>query len=72
MLGAGQSLDEISKSMHMVAEGVPNTESIYLSSKRHGIRTPIIDQIYAILYQGKPGAAALTELLSRDPRAENE
>jgi glycerol-3-phosphate dehydrogenase (NAD(P)+) len=72
MLGAGQTLAEISANMHMVAEGVPNAESIYLTSRRHGVRTPIIDQIYAILYQGKPCAAALTELLSRDPRAEHE
>lgn len=72
MLGAGKTLEEIHASMHMVAEGVPNTESIYLNSRRHGVRTPIIDQIYAILYQGKSPAAALTELLSRDPRAEHE
>ncbi len=72
MLGAGQSLEEISASMHMVAEGVPNAESIYLTARRHDVRTPIIDQIYAILYEGKPCAAALTELLSRDPRAEHE
>lgn len=72
MLGAGKTLEEIHTSMHMVAEGVPNTESIYLNSRRHGIRTPIIDQIYSILYQGKPPKEALTELLSRGPRAENE
>jgi hypothetical protein len=29
-------------------------------------------KMYAILYQGKPCAAALTELLSRDPRAEHD
>jgi glycerol-3-phosphate dehydrogenase (NAD(P)+) len=72
MLGSGQSLAEIAAGMHMVAEGVPNAESIYLTARRHGVRTPIIDQIYAILYEGKPCAAALTELLSRDPRAEHE
>jgi glycerol-3-phosphate dehydrogenase (NAD(P)+) len=72
LLGSGKTLEEISAGMHMVAEGVPNTESIYLNSRRHGIRTPIIDQIYAILYEGKPCKAALTELLSRDPRAEHE
>lgn len=72
LLGGGKSLAEITASMHMVAEGVPNAESIYLTSRRHGVRTPIIDEIYAILYQGKPCAAALTELLSRDPRAEHD
>ncbi len=71
-LGSGLAWEEISATMHMVAEGVPNAESIYLTARRHGVSTPIIDQVYAILYEGKPCKAALTELLSRDPRAEHE
>ena len=72
LLGEGQSLPDIIAQMNMVAEGVPNTESIHAAARRYNIRTPIIDQMYAILYQGKPCAAALTELLSRDPRAEHD
>ena len=72
LLGEGQRLDDIVAGMNMVAEGVPNTESIHDAARRHGVRTPIIDQMYGILYEGKPCAAALTELLSRDPRAEHE
>ena len=71
LLGEGRTLAEVTASMNMVAEGIPNTESIYAAARRYDIRTPIIDQMYAILYQGKPCAAALTELLSRDPRAEH-
>ena len=56
--------------MKMVAEGIPNTESIFLAARNFGVRTPIIDQIYAILYGHKPCEAALSELLSRDPRPE--
>ena len=72
LLGQGQPLSGIIASMNMVAEGVPNTESIHAAARRYHIRTPIIDQMYAILYEGKPCAAALTELLSRDPRTEHE
>jgi glycerol-3-phosphate dehydrogenase (NAD(P)+) len=72
LLGEGQTLTEITAAMNMVAEGIPNTESIHAAARRYHIRTPIIDQMYAILYQGKPCAAALTELLSRDPRAEHD
>ncbi len=72
LLGEGQTLPDIATQMNMVAEGVPNTESIHAAARRYNIRTPIIDQMYAILYQGKPCAAALTELLSRDPRAESD
>ena len=72
LLGQGQTLTEITAAMNMVAEGVPNTESIHAAARCYHIRTPIIDQMYAILYEGKPCAAALTELLSRDPRAEHD
>jgi glycerol-3-phosphate dehydrogenase (NAD(P)+) len=72
MLGEGMSLAAAQESLHMVAEGVPNTESIYFTARRHAIRTPIIDQVYAILYQGKPPLQALSELLNRDPRREND
>lgn len=70
LLGAGQSLEEITAGMTMVAEGVPNTASIHAAARAYGVRTPIIDQVYAVLYEGKPCASALTELLSRDPRPE--
>lgn len=72
MLGKGGQLHEITAAMNMVAEGIPNTESIYLAARKYGVRTPIIDQIYAILYQGKSSSEALTELLSRGPRPEPE
>ncbi len=72
MLGRGGQLDEITAAMNMVAEGIPNTESIYFAARKYGVRTPIIDQIYAILCQGKSCRDALTELLSRDPRPESE
>lgn len=72
LLGAGQKLEEIVAGMNMVAEGVPNTESIHAAARAFGVRTPIIDQVYAVLYEGKSCASALTELLSRDPRPETD
>lgn len=71
-LGQGESLAEIMAKMPMIAEGVPNTASIYESARQAGVRTPIIDQIYAILYEGKPPKAALQELLNRDQRPETD
>ncbi len=70
LLGRGDRLEDIVAGMNMVAEGIPNTESIHFAARRFGVRTPIIDQIYAILYQQKPCKEALAELLSRDPRPE--
>ncbi|CAN5339446.1 NAD(P)H-dependent glycerol-3-phosphate dehydrogenase [soil metagenome] len=72
MLGKGVPLPEAVASMKMVAEGVPNTESIYRSARRAGVRTPLIDAVFAILYEQKHPVEALQELLSRDPRPEDE
>lgn len=70
-LGAGKSLDEAVAALGMVAEGVPNTLSIHEAATRAGVRTPIIDSVFSILYQGKPVSQAMKELLSRDPRPEH-
>jgi glycerol-3-phosphate dehydrogenase (NAD(P)+) len=69
-LGKGKSLEEAVASLGMVAEGVPNTRSIYEAARNVDVSTPIIDAVYSILYQGKPAAKAMHELLSRDPRPE--
>lgn len=70
-IGQGKNLDEAVASLGMVAEGVPNTLSIYEAARRAGVRTPIIDGVYSILYQGTPASAAMRALLDRDPRPEN-
>lgn len=70
MLGEGMSLDKIEGEMNMVAEGVPNSISLYECVQQHEIEAPIIAQAYAIIHDGKSPAEALAELLSRDPRPE--
>ena len=70
-LGQGKTLEEAVASLGMVAEGVPNTLSIFDAARKAGVRTPIIDAVYSILYQGKPAPRAMHELLTRDPRPEH-
>ena len=69
-LGKGEKLDAILESMATVAEGVPNTESIRSLAQREKIETPLIEEAYAVLYQGKDPREALTDLLSREPKPE--
>lgn len=71
-LGSGRGLEEILAQMTMVAEGVPNTESIYRCSRKAGVRTPLIDEVYRVLFEGKATSDALEALLSRDMRSEVE
>ncbi len=69
-LGKGETLDQITASMKMVAEGVPTTKSAYDCARRLNIETPIIDQVHAVLYEGKAPLQGLRELLGRDQKAE--
>ncbi len=70
MLGKGMSLEEIQGQMKMVAEGVVNTESVYQFARKHDIRTPITDLLYAVLNGQLTPADAAPGLFARSPRAE--
>jgi glycerol-3-phosphate dehydrogenase (NAD(P)+) len=70
LLGQGRPLDEIIASTRMVAEGVLNTASLHRAAKEKNVRTPLLDEIYAVLHQGKPAKEGMKALLSRDPRPE--
>jgi glycerol-3-phosphate dehydrogenase (NAD(P)+) len=69
-LGRGQTIDQISAGMQMVAEGVPTAKGAYEWARKLGIETPIIDQVHAVLYEGKAPAQAMQELLGRDQKPE--
>ena len=69
-LGRAETLAQVQADMKMVAEGVPTAKSAFECAHRLEVETPIIDQIYAILYQEKPLLLAMQELLGRDPKAE--
>jgi glycerol-3-phosphate dehydrogenase (NAD(P)+) len=71
-LGLGESAAEISKSMKMIAEGVPNTLSAFECACRLELSTPIIDQVHAVLYENKSPREAMHQLLTRDPRPEED
>jgi glycerol-3-phosphate dehydrogenase (NAD(P)+) len=69
-LGRAETLAQIQADMKMVAEGIPTAKSAFECARRLEVETPIIDQIYAVLYQRKPLLLAMQELLGRDPKAE--
>ena len=69
-LAEGKSLQEILDTLGMVAEGVPNTLSVYEIARELDVRTPLIDAVYSVLYESKPPMEALAELMTRDPRPE--
>jgi len=69
-LGRGESLTQITQSMKMVAEGIPTARSAFECARQLKVETPIIDQVYAVLYEQKKPTVALEEVLSREQKAE--
>jgi glycerol-3-phosphate dehydrogenase (NAD(P)+) len=69
-LGSGGSLQQITSSMQMVAEGIPTAKSAYECARKLGIETPIIDQVYSMLYSDKTATQVMHDLLSRDQKPE--
>jgi glycerol-3-phosphate dehydrogenase (NAD(P)+) len=56
----------------MVAEGVLNTASLHQAAKARGVRTPLLDEIHAVLHEGRSPQEGMKALLSRDPRPETD
>ena len=71
-IGRGETLEVITASMKMVAEGVPTTRSAWECAQKVGVVTPVVDQMHAILYGHQSPKDALAELMHRDPKPERE
>jgi glycerol-3-phosphate dehydrogenase (NAD(P)+) len=69
-LGKGLSLEEILGGMTMVAEGVRTTRSARDLAHRVGVEMPIVEEVYALLYEGRPAREAVENLMLRAPKAE--
>ena len=53
MIGKGYTVKSAMMEMSMVAEGYYATKSAYKLNQGYGAKTPIIDAVYAVLYEGK-------------------
>ncbi len=69
-VGRGATLKQAVDASPMVVEGVVTSEAALLLAREHGVEMPIVEQVHAILYEGKSARAALRELLTRDLKAE--
>jgi glycerol-3-phosphate dehydrogenase (NAD(P)+) len=66
----GKSLQEITGSTRMIAEGVRNTRSLRSLAIRLAVEMPIVEQMYEVLYAGKKPADAAQDLMQRSLKAE--
>ncbi len=69
-LAAGESVAQILARLGHVAEGVGTARTARALAERLGVDMPITREVAAVLFDGKPARAALTDLLARDVGAE--
>ena len=71
MIGQGRSTQEAEAAMTMVVEGVRTTTSVRALAQKYGVEMPITEAIHAILFEGLDVHDAASDLLARDPKAED-
>jgi len=69
--GRGEKAADVAASMQAVAEGYPTSRSAYQLARRHDVTTPIIAEVFAMLYEGKDVRQGVRDLMSRDLKAED-
>ena len=69
-LGRGRTLSEIVASMQTTAEGIPTVKSAFDCARKLNEDTPVIDEVCALVHQGKPATRAMEDLLARDQKSE--
>ncbi|MFB9077794.1 NAD(P)H-dependent glycerol-3-phosphate dehydrogenase [Flavobacterium procerum] len=62
MIGKGYTVKSAMMEMSMVAEGYYATKSAYKLNQGYGAKTPIIDAVYAVLYEGKDAKSVFRKL----------
>lgn len=70
-LGRGEKLETVLASLTSVAEGYPTARSAHELARRLNVCTPVTDEVYAVLYEGKNPAKALHDLTARELKAED-
>jgi len=69
-LGKGERLERIVGSMQAVAEGVRTAKAALGLARRHRVDMPIVQEINAVLFEGKSCRKAVTNLMERDAKPE--
>lgn len=69
-LGQGMTLDEITRDMKQVAEGVKTARSAFRLAEKEGVEMPITEMVYRMLYEDLPPKEAVGALMGRSLKRE--
>ncbi len=69
-IGRGHKFGDLLLGSRMVVEGVFAAQSAHEQAQRLGIECPVIEQVHAVLFEGRDPAEALQNLMMRAPKPE--
>ena len=72
LIGQGKTMQEAMNEVNMVVEGVYSAKAASKMAKKYNVSMPIVEQVNAVLFDGKNPESAVKELMMRDVKAENE
>ncbi len=70
LIGQGMTMDEAMAEVKMVVEGVYSAKAAMQLAKKYDVQLPIIEQVNKVLFEGKPAAEAVKDLMLRDKKIE--
>ncbi len=70
-IGSGMTVKQALNATDSVVEGVDTCRSIVALAEKFNIEMPITQAIYAVLFENKPVQAAISDLMTRQLKAEN-
>ena len=68
----GRPLPEVLAGLGQVAEGIPTTAAAFALGQRQGVELPIVEQMHAVLFEGKHALEAVAALMQREAKHELE
>lgn len=71
LMGKGYTADEAMEEVKQIVEGVYSAKAAMALAKKYQVEIPIIEQVNAILFDGKSAKEAVSDLLLRDKKIEH-
>ena len=70
LIGQGKTMQEAMDEVKMVVEGVYSAKAALQLARKYDVELPIIEQVNKILFDNKPAAEAVRDLMIRDKKIE--
>lgn len=71
LIGQGRTMEEAMAEVKMVVEGVHSAKAAKGLAEKYGIEMPIVTEVCKVLFEGKPAADAVNDLMLRDKKVES-